>query len=298
METTKFIWADGKMVPWEEAKIHVLTHSLHYGSAVFEGIRFYETEKGPAVFRLTEHLDRLYLSAEAMQMHIPFYKEELRRAILETVKANEIKSGYIRPIAFYGYGKMGLGVVGAPVNVAIAVWPWGAYLGDRPVKVRTASFIRLHPKSAVMAAKISGYYFNSIMASEEAKRAGADEALLLDWRGRIAEGPGENFFIVRKGKLFTPKLGGILPGITRDSIIKIARDNGIKVKEKNLRMCCVRRADEAFFTGSAAEVTPIASIDGRDIKSSNGEITKKLKEIYLRAVAGREDKYRQWLDYV
>jgi branched-chain amino acid aminotransferase len=297
METTKFIWQDGKLIPWEEAKIHVLTHSLHYGSAVFEGIRFYETAEGPAVFRLSDHLDRLYFSANVMGIQIPYYKEEFRKAVLDTVKATELKSGYIRPIVFLGYGKMGLGVVGAPVNVAIAAWPWGAYLGDQAVKVKTSTTTRLHPKSAAMAAKITGYYFNSILASEEAKRAGADEALLLDWRKRIAEGPGENFFLVKKGKLYTPKLGGILPGITRASVIQLAKDCGISVKEKNLRLGCAYGADEAFFTGSAAEVTPISEIDGHKLKSAPGPITEKLKELYLRVVAGKEDKYKNWLDF-
>jgi branched-chain amino acid aminotransferase len=298
METTKFIWMDGKLIPWDQATIHILTHSLHYGSAVFEGIRFYETDKGPAVFRLDEHLDRLYFSAESMYMKIPFSKEELRQAVLSTVRATGVKSGYIRPIVFYGYGKMGLGTAGASVNVAIAAWPWGAYLGEHPVKVKTSSFIRLHPKSAVMGAKISGYYFNSILASEEAKRAGVDEALLLDYRGRIAEGPGENFFIVKKGKIITPKLGGILPGITRASIIQIAKDCGVSVEERDLKLKQAYAADEAFFTGSAAEVTPIASIDSHELKNAPGALTEKIKEIYMRAVAGKEERYDSWISVV
>jgi len=299
MEETKFIWMDGNLVPWKEAKIHVLTHSLHYGSAVFEGIRFYETvDRRSAVFRLKEHVERLFNSAKAFNMQIPFSQEEICKAILETIKANEIKAGYIRPIAFFGYGKMGLGLKGAPVNVSIAVWPWGAYLGEKPVRVKTSGYIRIHPKSSIMEAKISGHYENSILASEEIHAKGYDEALLLDFKRNIAEGPGENIFIVKNNILITPKLGTILPGITRDSVIRIAKDEGLKVKEKILKLEEAYEADEAFYTGTAAEVTPIESIDDKKLKSAPGPVTTKLRSLYLDIVQGKNKKYESWLSYV
>lgn len=298
MEETKFIWMDGKIVAWQDAKIHVLTHSLHYGSAVFEGIRFYDTPKGPAVFRLKEHVKRLFDSAKVFSMNIPYSEEQIEKAILETVRVNEIKSGYIRPLIYFGYGKMGLGLEGAPVNVSIAVWPWGSYLGEKPIRVGISDFLRIHPKSSHMHAKISGHYVNSILAGEGIKARGFDEALLLDYEGNIAEGPGENFFIVKNNVLITPKLGTILPGITRDSIIKIAKDQGIKVEEKTLTKKDIVDADESFFTGTAAEITVIESIDNIKMKSSPGEITKKLKEIYMNVVKGTNSVYDSWLSYV
>ena len=215
MDEVDKIWMDGKLVPWKDAKVHVLTHTLHYGLGVFEGIRFYETPKGPAVFRLKEHVDRLFDGAEKSFMKVPFSKEEISKAILETIKVNGTKAGYIRPIFFYGYGKMGLDPHGAPVNCSIAIWPWGSYLGDEAVKVKTSSFMRIHPKTTHAECKICGHYVNSIFASCEAKAEGYQEALLLDYEGNIAEGPGENFFIVKDGKILTPKLGNILQGITR-----------------------------------------------------------------------------------
>jgi branched-chain amino acid aminotransferase len=298
MEETKLIWMDGKLVKWEDAKIHVLTHSLHYGSAVFEGIRFYEAENGkPAVFRLKEHVARLFKSAAAFGMKAAFSEEEISKAILDTIKANEIKAGYIRPLIYFGYGKMGLGLQGAPVNVSIAVWSWGAYLGEKPVRVKTSNFMRIHPKTSFMEAKISGHYVNSILASEEVKAKGYDEALLLDYEGNVAEGPGENFFIVKNSVMITPKLGSILAGITRDSIIKIAKDNGIKVEERKLKLEEVYGADEAFMTGTAAEVTPLESVDDKKIGNGSRPITEKLKQIYLDAVKGRNKKYESWLSY-
>ena len=266
---------------------------------VFEGVRFYKTDKGPAVFRLQDHTERLFKSAETAFMKVPYTQEDFNQAILKTIKENKIDAGYIRPIIFYGYGKMGLNPAGAPVNCAIAVWPWGSYLGEDAVKVKTSSYMRIHPKSTHADAKICGHYVNSIFASVEAKNKGYEEALLLDYKENVAEGPGENLFIVKNGKLITPPLGNILPGITRKSIMQIAKDEGIKVEEKVLRLDDVYNADEAFFTGTAAEVTPIKSLDDKDIGDGEpGPITTKLKTIFLDAVHGKDKKYENWLSYV
>lgn len=299
MEETKFIWMDGKLVPWKDAKVHVLTHTLHYGLGVFEGIRFYETPKGPAVFRLKDHIKRLFDGAGKAFMKIPYTEEQINEAILKTVKENVVKTGYIRPIFFYGYGKMGLDPHGAPVNCSIAVWPWDPYLGEDAVKVKISTFMRLHPKTTKAECKICGHYVNSIFASCEAKAEGYEEALLLDYQGNIAEGPGENLFIVKDGKLLTPKLGNILHGITRKSIIQIAKDEGIEVEETTLTPEDMKNADEAFFTGTAAEVSPIKSLDGQKIgDSAPGPITAKIKEKFLDIVHGKEPKYDDWLTYV
>src|SRR3989338_10380230 len=299
MDETKFIWMDGKLVKWHEAKVHVLTHTLHYGAGVFEGIRFYETEKGAAVFRLKEHIDRLYYSAGTFNMKIPYSKEDFIEAVKETVRANGLKAGYIRPICFFGYGKMGLNPEGAPVNCAIAVWPWGKYLGEGAVNIKTSGYVRIHPKSTHADAKIVGHYVNSMFASLEVKKAGYDEALLLDYKGNIAEGPGENFFIVSNGKISTPPLGTILKGITRDSIMQIAKEKGIGIKENALTLEEAYNADEAFFTGTAAEVTAIASIDDNKIGSGDiGPVTKQLSEEYHNIITGRNSKYEKWLSYV
>ena len=299
VDETKYIWMDGKFVDWDKAKVHVLTHTLHYGLGVFEGIRFYETDKGPAVFRLKDHTKRLFDGAKKAFMKVPYTEEQINGAVKETIRRNGIKAGYIRPILFYGYGKMGLDPHGAPVNAAIAVWPWGAYLGDGAVKVKTSSFIRIHPKSTHAECKFCGHYVNSIFASLEAKEKGCNEALLLDYEGYCAEGPGENLFIVKDGKLLTPKLGNILQGITRKSIIEIADNEGIEVKEARLKLEDVYNADEAFFTGTAAEVTAIESVDGKKIgKEAPGPVTKKLKELFLGIVHGKNGKYRDWLAYV
>ena len=289
---------DGKFVEWKDAKIHVLSHTLHYGLGVFEGIRFYETEKGPAVFRLKEHIERLYYGAKNAFMNIPFTEEQIEKAVLETIKKNEIKSGYIRPIIFYGYGKMGLDPHGADINIAIAVWPWGKYLGEGAVKVKTSDYIRLHPESTKSDCKICGHYVNSIFASLEAKEKGYQEALLLDYKRNVAEGPGENIFIVKNGVLLTPKLGNILHGITRKSIIEIAKGLKIKVKETKLKPEDIYEADEAFFTGTAAEITPIESLDERKIgKESPGEITKRLRQVFMDIVSGKNKNYESWLSY-
>ena len=299
MEATKYIWMDGKLVEWEDAKVHVLTHTLHYGMGVFEGVRFYDTDKGPAVFRLKDHTKRLFDGAKKTFMDIPFTEDEINKAIVETISKNEIKGGYIRPIFFYGYGKMGLDPHGAPVRCSVAVWPWGAYLGDEAVNVKTSDFIRLHPKSTLTECKISGHYVNSIFASCDAKGKGYDEALLLDYKGNVAEGPGENLFIVKDKKILTPKLGHILHGITRKSIIQLATDLGIEVEENDLLLDDIYDADEAFFTGTAAEVSPIASLDDKKIgDEAPGPITKKLKETFLDIVHGKNEKYKDWLTYV
>ena len=295
MQETEFIWMNGKFVKWEDAKIHVLTHALHYGSGVFEGIRVYKTNKGAAIFRLKEHVKRLFDSAESLFMKIPYSQEDIEEAIKETVKINKLEEGYIRPIVFYGYGKMGLDPKGAKIEVAIAVWPWPSYIGDS-AKVAVSSFVRISPKSLKADKKVCGHYINSILASLEAKEKGYDEALLLDSEGKVAEGPGENIFLVKEGKIKTvPLRGQILPGITRDSVIKIAKDLGYEVLEEDISLEELKQADELFFTGTAAEVTPITQLDDKEFKI--GEITKNLKKNYLDIVRGKEG-YEGWLEYV
>ncbi len=298
MEKTKFIWINGKFVKWENAKIHILSHALHYGSGVFEGIRCYKTNKGPAIFRLNEHIDRLFNSAKFLKIKIPFNKNQIKKAIIELIKINKVDECYIRPIVFYGYGKMGLNPQGAEINCAIAVWPWGKYLKDK-VKVKISKFIRLHPKSIISEAKVCGYYINSIFATLDAKENNFDEALLLDYRGYVAEGPGENIFIVKNKIIYTPKLGNILPGITRDSVIRIAKDLNFKVVEKDITVNELKNCDEAFFTGTAAEITPIIQIDNKLInKGKEGEITKILKDKFQKIVHGEDNNYKNWLTYV
>lgn len=298
MLETKYIWMDGKLTHWKDAKVHVLTHSLHYGSGVFEGIRYYSTDNGSAVFRLSDHISRLFNSANTINMRIPFSEEEIVAAVIETVGINEIKSGYIRPIAFFGYGKMGLKPEGAPVNLSIAVWPWETYLGAYPVKIKTSSFIKIHQKSSSTESKITGNYINSILASVEATSSGYDEALLLDSAGKIAEGPGENIFIVRNGALYTPPIGNILPGITRDTVITLAGDADYEVYETPLTLEDIYDADEAFFTGTAAEITSIAKVDNVALKNSNGTVTIKIRETYLDVVQGKNSDYENWLSFV
>lgn len=295
MQKSKYIWFNGKFIHWEAAKIHLLTHSLHYGSAVFEGIRFYETTQGPAVFRLDDHLSRLFFSAKAMDMKVLYSKSQLKKSALELIKRNNLKAGYLRPIIFFGE-KMGLNPIGADLNVVLAVWPWPKYLEGEVIKVKISRFQRIQPGSSLMGAKISGHYFNSILATLDAKKAGFDEALLLDWQGNIAEGPGENVFFVKGKNLITPKAGAILPGITRDSIIKIAKDLGLKVIEKNIRPKDIKKFDEAFFCGTAVEIAPIGQIDkikiGRD---EIGPVTKEIQKAYQDVVRGENNKYQKWL---
>lgn len=300
MEKVEFIWMNGKFIPWDDAKIHILAHSLHYGGGVFEGIRFYETEDGrTAVFRLNEHTERLFYSAEVLQMKLSYSKEEINNTILETIRKNNIKSGYIRPIAIYGYGKMGLNPHGAQIDVAIAIWPWGSYLGEESVKVKTSKYVRIHPKSTDTKAKITGHYVNSILSSFDAHDNGYHESLLLDYEGNVAEGPGENVFGVKNGELVTPKEGNILIGLTRKSIFEIAKNENIKINEKTMTLEELKSCDEAFFTGTAAEVTPIHQIDEKIIGDGKvGPLSNHLKTIFTDAVHGKIEKYSDWLTYV
>jgi len=303
MKKTKFIWLNGKLVSWDDAKIHILTHTLHYGSGAFEGMRFYDSDNGSAIFRLKKHVERLIRSFSIFHSNLPWTQEEIEKAIYDTVKANlpECKAGYIRPIVFHGYGIMGLKIrKESPVSMAIAVWPWGAYLGERPIKVKITNIRRLSPKAFKADAKICGHYVNSILATTEACNAGFDEALMLDDKGNIAEGSGENIFAVKNSKLITPPLRGqILPGITRVSIIEVAKDLGYVVEERDVNVDELKDADEAFFTGTAAEVHPIGQIDDKLIGDGKiGKITSKLKQTFSEIVAGKNEKYRDWLTYV
>ncbi|MEJ2325089.1 MAG: branched-chain amino acid transaminase [Nitrospirota bacterium] len=303
LEKTEKIWMDGKLVPWDEANVHVLTHSLHYGLGVFEGIRCYSTEKGPAVFRLREHVRRLINSAHVFLMKIPFSEEEIVSATIETIKANGLRECYVRPIAFIGYGAMGLYPKGNPINLAIAAWPWGAYLGEegleKGIRVKTSSFVRTHVNTNMTRAKVCGYYVNSQLAKREALMCGYDEALLLDADGYVSEGSGENIFVVRDGKLKTTPPTSILEGITRDSILTIARDEGVAVKEERFTRDEVYISDEAFFTGTAAEITPVRELDGRAIGSGKrGPLTEKLQRKFFDTVKGKDPKYGHWLTYL
>ena len=301
-EATDKIWMDGELVPWAEARVHVLTHTLHYGSGVFEGIRAYPTKQGPAVFRLTDHIRRLHDSADLFLMDMPYSVEELVEATKETVRANAVDSCYIRPIAYLGYGEMGLNPLPCEVNVAIAVWPWGSYLGDEGVRngvrMKVSSWRRIDPNVNPVAAKGTGIYVNSQLAKVEALKAGYDEAIMLNTHGFVAECTGENLFVVRDGALITPPLSsGALEGITRASVMTIARDLGIDVREDNLLRSDLYLADEAFLTGTAAEIVPMRSVDDREI-GEPGEITRKIQEIYFATVHGEEDRYKDWLEYV
>jgi len=296
MKEVEKIWLNGRFVDWKDAEIHILTHTLHYGGGVFEGIRAYDTEKGSAVFRLRDHLKRLFYSASCLEMEIPFSQKELEKAILQLIKINQVKECYIRPIAIFGYGKMGLNPKGTPVDVAIVLWPWKAYLGEKPISVKVTKYIRIHPKSTIPDAKITGHYVNSILASLEAQKAGFEESLFLDFEGFVAEGPGENIFMVKNKRLFTPSSGSILPGITRDTVLKIAKDLGIKAEEKKITLEELKRADEAFFAGTAVEICPIGRIDQTLINNGRmGGITQKIKNLYQRIVHGKERKYLNWL---
>ena len=300
---TEKIWMDGRFVDWDSATVHILTHTLHYGLGVFEGIRCYETRKGPAIFRLNEHIDRLFNSAHIFLMDIPYSKEQIKDAIIKTIKVNKIKECYIRPLVYIGYGAMGLYTKDNPVKVSIAVWPWGAYLGDEGLKngirVKISSFIRNHVNADMTRGKVCGYYVNSQLAKKEAISCGYDEALLLDTEGYVAEGSGENIFIIRNQTLKTTPLTSILEGITRDSIIEIARDEGIDVIEERFTRDELYISDEAFFTGTAAEVTPVREVDGRTIgKGMPGKITKRLQSLFFDIVKGKDKKHESWLTRV
>lgn len=294
------IWMDGKFVSWDDANVHILTHTLHYGLGVFEGIRCYRTEKGSAIFRLGEHVERLFDSAHIFMMKMPFSKGEIKSAIVETVKVNRMKECYIRPLVYIGCGAMGLYPKDNPIKIAVAAWPWGAYLGDegleKGIKVKTSSFTRHHVNVDMTRGKVCGYYVNSQIAKREAITCGYDEALLLDTEGYVSEGSGENVFIVRDGRIKTTPLTSILEGITRDSIIRIAGDQKIPVVEERFTRDEIYISDEAFFTGTAAEVTPIREIDGRKIGDGRrGKITGKLQKIFFDVVKGRNKKYASWL---
>lgn len=300
---TEKIWMDGRLVNWDDANVHILTHTLHYGLGAFEGIRCYSTPKGPAIFRLGEHVERLFQSAGIFLLNIPFTKEQIKKAIIDTVKANKMKECYIRPLVYIGYGAMGIYPKTNPISVAIAVWPWGAYLGEegleKGIRVKVSSYIRNHVNANMTRGKICGYYVNSQIAKKEAISCGYDEALLLDTEGYVSEGSGENIFIVRNGILKTTPLTSILEGITRNSIITIAKTAGIEVKEERFTRDEVYIADEAFFTGTAAEVTPIREIDSRIIgEGKRGKITKKLQTMFFDIVKGRNKKHESWLTYV
>ena len=295
-----FIWHDGKLVPWREATTHVLTHSLHYGLAVFEGLRAYKTASGTAIFRLREHTERLFNSAHIFMMKMPYDKETLIAAQREVVRANNLESCYVRPIAFYGSEKMGVSPKGAQVHVSIAAWPWGAYLGadglEKGIRVKTSSFARHHINVTMCRAKFSGTYANSILANQEAVDHGYDEALLLDVDGYVAEGAGENLFLVKNGRLYEPELTSALIGITRDSVIQLAQDIGLEVHTKRITRDDIYIADEAFFTGTAAEVTPIRELDNRVIGAGKrGPVTEKLQSMFFDVVNGRNPKYAKWL---
>ena len=293
------IWLDGQMVPWRDAKVHVLTHTLHYGMGVFEGVRAYETPEGTAIFRLEAHTDRLFNSAKIMNMPMPYSKDELNEAQRAVVRENGLSSAYLRPMAFYGAEGMGLRADNLKTHVMVAAWTWGAYMGaenlEKGIKVATSSFTRHHPNISMTKAKANGAYMNSMLALQEAIRHGCDEALLLDKEGYVSEGSGENFFMVREGILYTPQLTSALDGITRKTIMQLAAEMGHTVIERNITRDEVYIADEAFFTGTAAEVTPIRELDGRAIGSgSRGPITQAIQARYFALVQGKDKDHTQW----
>lgn len=297
------IWYDGKMVPWRDANTHVLTHTLHYGLGVFEGLRAYETAQGSAIFRLQEHTDRLFNSAHIFMMKIPYSKDVIMQAQCDVVKQNQLTSGYIRPIAFYGAEAMGLSAKTLSVHVAIAAWPWGTYLGpeslENGIRVKTSSFTRHHVNINMCRAKSVTTYANSILANQEVGLNGYDEALLLDVEGYVAEGSGENIFIIKQGKIYTPDLTSCLEGITRASIIELAAEVGISVIEKRITRDEVYCADEAFFTGTAAEVTPIRELDNRIIGAGKrGPITTQLQTLFFDCVKGKAKNHANWLTLI
>jgi branched-chain amino acid aminotransferase len=294
------IWYDGKLVPWRDATTHVLTHSLHYGLAVFEGVRAYKTVGGTAIFRLKEHTDRLFNSAHIYMMKIPYTREKLIDAQKEVVRANGLESCYIRPIAFYGSEKMGVSPRGAKVHVAIAAWPWGAYLGaeglEKGIRIKTSSYARHHVNVSMCRAKYSGTYANSILANAEALDHGYDEGLLLDVDGFVAEGAGENLFVIKSGKIYEPELTSALIGITRETVIQLAADLGYEVIARRITRDDLYIADEAFFTGTAAEVTPIREVDARTIGTGRrGPVTTKIQKAFFDLVNGKNRKYKAWL---
>jgi branched-chain amino acid aminotransferase len=303
LEKTEFIWMDGKLVPWDQAQVHVLTHCLHYGTGVFEGIRAYHCTDGrSAVFRLAEHVKRLLNSGKILNIKIPYTQQEYTDAILQTLTANKLKEGYIRPISFVGYGAMGVYPGDNPISTGIAVWPWGAYLGpealERGIRVKTSSFTRMHVNSFMTKAKAAGNYINSVLAKVEVKTDGYDEALMLDTQGFVSEASGENVFIVRNGLIKTTPLTSILDGITRDSIITLAREHGYRVEEQLFTRDELYAADDAFFSGTAAELTPIREVDNRVIgEGKAGPVAKALQAVFFRAAKGEDAARHNWLTY-
>lgn len=298
-----FIWYDGELKPWRECTTHVLTYSLHYGVGCFEGVRAYKTPKGTAIFRLQEHTRRLFNSAKILGMKMPWSEDVLNEAQLEVLRANKLESAYLRPMVFYGAEGMGLRADNLKTHVIVAAWTWGAYLGaenmERGIRIKTSSFNRHHPNAATLRAKANGNYINSMMALNEVLRDGYDEALTLDTQGYVAEGSAENIFLVIRGELHTPDLTACLDGITRRTIIQLAADNGLKVVERRITRDEVYVADEAFFTGTAAEVTPIRELDNRPIgKGTRGPITEKLQKQYLQLVKGESSVYPEWLSHI
>lgn len=304
LNATEKIWFNGKLVPWGEAKVHVVSHALHYGSSVFEGVRCYKTPKGSAIFRGLDHMKRLLASAKVYRMPLNYSAEALLKAAKETVAANKLDECYVRPIAFYGYGSMGVNPAGASFDVAIACWPWGAYLGDeglrKGIRVTISSWRRIDSQILPGAAKAGGNYLNSLLAKMDAVAHGFDEAVLLNLQGKVAEGSGENIFVVKDGRLCTPPLSaGVLDGITRNSVIVLAQELGIPFAERELSREDLFLADEVFFTGTAAEVTPVREVDGRVVGGgSRGPVTEKLQTAFFDVVKGKNAKFSKWLDYV
>jgi len=301
---TKKIWLDGEMVRWEDAKVHVLTHALHYGTGYFEGIRCYSLEDGrSAVFRLDEHIRRFFDSGQILGFPFPYTAEKIKRAILDTIKVNGLKECYIRPLAFVGLGDMGLYAPDNPIHVMIAAWPWGAYLGDEGIKngirAKVSSYTRHHVNVMMTKSKVSGNYVNSVLAKNEVKKAGYDEAIMLDTEGYVAEASGENIFIVRQRQVKTTPFTSILPGITRDSVLVIARDKGYEVQEERFTRDELYTSDEAFFTGTAAEVTPIREVDNRKIGAAcPGAVTLDLQQTFFNIIKGKDKKYERWLTHL
>ncbi len=303
LQATETIWMNGSLVKWDDAKVHVLTHSLHYGTGVFEGIRCYKTDGGPAVFRLREHVDRFFDSAHILQMEMPFTREAVTEGVLETIRRNKIDACYIRPLAYIGYGAMGVFPKENPIEVSIAVWPWGSYLGEEGmqngIRVKISSYSRPHVNATMVRSKTTANYANSLLAKREALKDGYDEAVLLDTDGYVAEGSGENIFMVRKGVIKTPPLTSILEGITRETIMQLAAEHGMRVVEERFTRDELYIADEAFFSGTAAEITPIREVDNRVIgRGKPGPVTKQLQTAFFEIVHGRDSKHEGWLTYV
>jgi branched-chain amino acid aminotransferase len=297
------IWMDGELVPWREAQVHVLTHSLHYGMGVFEGVRAYKTDRGTAIFRLKEHTERLFGSAHIMMMKVPWDRDTINAAQITAVRENQLDSAYIRPMFFYGAEGMGLRADNLKVHAVVAAWEWGSYLGadnmEKGIRIKTSSYTRHHVNITMCKAKATGNYINSMLALNEALQSGYDEAMLLDDHGFVAEGSGENIFIVRDGVLYTPDTSSALEGITRDTLMELATDLGLKVREKRISRDEVYLADEAFFTGTAAEVTPIREVDNRAIgNGGRGPLTEQLQTLYFDVVHGRVEEYNHWLTVV